>query len=136
MRQAQIHPMVCYQWQRQCFKNGAAAFESKQSKAFHFTLNQDRHIFLPSQLCSRRVVSSCCRCIWIRSVGRKWLREFQRDNLAMLSSPDLPKHLDLVTDNFAKTLEYLAKNECPAAAGAASLALPTAGCKAFTWNNQ
>jgi hypothetical protein len=68
--------------------------------------------------------------------GPQMASRVSEGQLAMLSSPDLPKHLDLVTDNFAKTQEYLAKNECPAAAGAASLALPTAGCKAFTWNNQ
>jgi transposase-like protein len=29
----QIHPTVFYQWQRQFFENGTAAFESKQSRS-------------------------------------------------------------------------------------------------------
>ena len=69
---------------------------------------------------------------------REWLRDLQRANLAMLSSPDLPNQLDLVTDNFAKTQEYLAKMNAPRPPElrAALLALPTAGCKVFSWNNQ
>jgi hypothetical protein len=70
--------------------------------------------------------------------GQGWLREFQRANLAMLSSPDLPKHLDLVTDDFAKTQEYLTKMNAPRPPElrGALLALPTVGCKVFFWNNR
>jgi hypothetical protein len=45
---------------------------------------------------------------YMDQVGRReWLRDLQRANLAMLSSPDLPNQLDLVTDDFIKTQEYL-----------------------------
>jgi hypothetical protein len=65
------------------------------------------------------------------------IEEFQKANLTMLSSPSLPQ-LDLVTNDFSRTQEYLAKMNAPCVPQlpGALLGLPTVGCKAFTWNNQ
>lgn len=65
------------------------------------------------------------------------IEKFEKSNLTMLSSPGSPQ-LDLVTNDFARTQEYLAQINAPCVPQlpGALLGLPTVGCKAFTWNNQ
>ncbi len=65
------------------------------------------------------------------------IRQYQKANLTMLSSPGFPQ-LDLVTNDFSRTQEYLAHMKAPIIPHlpGALLGLPTAGCKAFYWNNQ
>jgi hypothetical protein len=65
------------------------------------------------------------------------LEAYQRANLTMLSAPSWPQ-LDLVTDDFSRTQEYLASMKAPRVPDlpGALLNLPTAGCKALYWNNQ
>ena len=65
------------------------------------------------------------------------IRQYQEANLTMLSSPGFPQ-LDLVTNDFSRTQEYLAQMKAPRIPHlpGALLGLPTAGCKAFYWNNQ
>jgi hypothetical protein len=69
--------------------------------------------------------------------SRALIEKFQKANLTMLSSPSWPQ-LDLVTNDFARTQEYLAQMNAPCVPQlpGALLSLPTAGCKAFTWNNR
>jgi hypothetical protein len=63
--------------------------------------------------------------------------QFQKANLTMLSSPTWPQ-LDLVTNDFSRTQEYLSQMKAPRIPHlpGALLGLPTVGCKAFSWNNQ
>jgi hypothetical protein len=65
------------------------------------------------------------------------IEKFQKANLTMLSSPGSPQ-LDLVTNDFARTQEYLAQMNAPCVPQlpGALLGLPTVGCRAFTWDNQ
>jgi hypothetical protein len=69
--------------------------------------------------------------------GPDSIDRYERANLAMLSAPNMPQ-LDLVTNDFLRTQEYLAKMKAPRAPDlpGALVALPTAGCKAFYWNNR
>jgi hypothetical protein len=62
---------------------------------------------------------------------------YLRANLTMLSAPSWPQ-LDLVTNDFSRTQEYLGRMKAPRVPPlpGALLELPTAGCKAFYWNNQ
>jgi hypothetical protein len=62
---------------------------------------------------------------------------YQKANLTMLSAPSLPR-LDLVSNDFARTQEYLTRMRAPCvpSLSGALLGLPTAGCKAIYWNNQ
>jgi len=68
---------------------------------------------------------------------RALIWQYQKANLTMLSSPGFPQ-LDLVTNDFSRTQEYLAHMKAPIIPHlpGALLGLPTAGCKAFYWNNQ
>jgi hypothetical protein len=63
--------------------------------------------------------------------------EYQKANLTMLSAPSGPQ-LDMVTNDFSRTQEYLAGMKAPRVPHlpGALLDLPTAGCKALYWNNQ
>jgi hypothetical protein len=62
---------------------------------------------------------------------------YQKANLAMLSAPSGPR-LDMVTNDFSRTQQYLASLKAPRVPDlpGALLDLPTAGCKALYWNNQ
>ncbi len=63
------------------------------------------------------------------------IEQFQKANLTILSSP--APQLDLVTNDFARTQDYLAEMNAPCIPHlpGALLDLPTAGCKALYWNN-
>jgi hypothetical protein len=69
--------------------------------------------------------------------GLASIRQFQKANLTMLSAPTWPQ-LDLVTNDFSRTQDYLAQMKAPSIPHlpGALLNLPTVGCKAFYWNNQ
>jgi hypothetical protein len=65
------------------------------------------------------------------------ISQFQKANLTMLSSPTWPQ-LDLVTNEFSRTQDYLAQMKAPCIPHlpGALFNLPTVGCKAFSWKNQ
>ena len=67
----------------------------------------------------------------------KLIEQYQRANLTMLSSAPAP-NLDLVTDDFSRTQEYLAemKTPCIPFLPGSLLDLPTAGCKTLHWKGQ
>jgi hypothetical protein len=67
----------------------------------------------------------------------KLIEQFQRANLTMLSSTPVPQ-LDLVTDEFSRTQEYLAEMKAPCIPflPGSLLDLPTAGCKTLRWKGQ
>jgi hypothetical protein len=67
----------------------------------------------------------------------KLIEQFQRANLTMLSSTPVPQ-LDLVTDEFSRTQEYLAEMKAPCIPflPGSLLVLPTAGCKTLRWKGQ
>jgi hypothetical protein len=62
---------------------------------------------------------------------------YQKANLATVSAPSGPR-LDMVTNDFSRTQEYLASMKAPRVPHLPGLLLdlPTAGCKALYWSNQ
>jgi hypothetical protein len=99
---------------------------------------EDQMNFRPSWLCPSAAQTSFRRILSLEGTSIASLARRDLIGSVRATSPDLPNQLDLVTDNFAKTQEYLAKMNAPRPPKlrAALLALPTAGCKAFSWNSQ